>query len=78
MTDLKKFKLIDLIIFWLLIALFGKLLLQSSDYENRRLYIVICLGFLYLGNAIKYSNLLILNLSHKQQSEKKRRSDGGN
>jgi len=78
MTDLKKFKLIDLIIFWLLIALFGKLLLQSSDYENRRLYIVICLGFLYLGNAIKYSNLLILNLSHKQQSERKRRSDGGN
>ena len=78
MTELKKFKLIDLIIFWLLIALFGKLLLQSSDYENRRLYIVICLGFLYLGNAIKYSNLLILNLSQKQQSQRIRRSDGGN
>ena len=69
MVNIERFKLIDFVLFCMLggSALASLLTGKPDDYDFKIVF-VICLGFMFLGNAVKYSNLLIYALSVKKNS----------
>ena len=69
MVNIERFKLIDFVLFCMLGgSALASLLTRTPDDYDFKIVFVICLGFMFLGNAVKYSNLLIYVLSVKKNS----------
>jgi hypothetical protein len=69
MMNIERFKLIDFVLFCMLGgSAMASLLTGTPDDYDFKIVFVICLGFMFLGNAVKYSNLLIYALSVKKNS----------